>query len=130
VDSQNRDEAGRIISLEDHPPVAQLGVATALIRRPTAWCRPEGAHRWHPLALAAQERRVLVTDNVRDFPDVLREWAEEGRPHAGCVILVGVRLDQFGLLVRCIEAAFERVPNQADWLNRVMQVVRQDLSQA
>jgi hypothetical protein len=82
------------------------------------------------LALAAKERRVLITHNVRDFPDVLREWAEEGRTHAGCVILVGVRLDQFGLLVRCIEAAFERVPKQHDWLNRVMQVGRQDLGQA
>jgi hypothetical protein len=79
------------------------------------------------LALAAQERRILVTHNVKDFPDILRDWAEEGRTHTGCVILVGIRLDQFGLLVRCIEAAFERVPNQQDWLNRVMQVGRQDL---
>ena len=77
--------------------------------------------------MAVEQGRVLVTHNVRDFPDILREWAEEGRDHAGCIILVGNRLDQFGLLVRCIEAAFERVPDQKDWLNRVMQVGRGDL---
>jgi hypothetical protein len=78
------------------------------------------------LSLAAQQERVLVTHNVRDFPDILRDWAEEGRDHAGCTILVGIQLHQFGLLVRCIEAAFERVPEQPGWLNRVMQVGRQD----
>ena len=79
------------------------------------------------LTLAAHQGRVLVTHNVRDFPDLLRDWAEEARDHAGCVILVGARLDQFGLLVRCIEAALGRVSDQGAWINRVMQVGRQDL---
>ncbi|MDE3076779.1 MAG: DUF5615 family PIN-like protein, partial [Chloroflexota bacterium] len=61
------------------------------------------------LALAAHDRRILITHNVQDFPDVLREWAEGGHEHAGCIILVGVRLDQFGVIIRCIEAAFDKV---------------------
>jgi hypothetical protein len=86
----------------------------------------EGLDDPNVLELAAHEGRILVTHNVRDFPDILREWADEGREHAGCVIIVGVRLSQFGLLIRCIEAALACVPDQQQWIDRAMQVGRQD----
>jgi hypothetical protein len=35
------------------------------------------------LELAAQEDRILVTRNSRDFAPLLREWAEADRHHAG-----------------------------------------------
>jgi len=38
------------------------------------------------LELAAVEGRVLVTANIRDFEPLLREWAGEGRPHAGVIL--------------------------------------------
>lgn len=88
----------------------------------------EGVDDPEVLALAAQDGRILITHNVQDFPDVLREWAEAGREHAGCIILAGIRLDQFGLLIRCIEVAIDRVPNQQRWLNRSMQVGRSALT--
>lgn len=43
------------------------------------------------LALAAREGRIMVTLDIGDFPRILRRWAEEGRQHAGCVVLFGVR---------------------------------------
>ena len=39
------------------------------------------------LELAAVEGRVLVTANIRDFEPLLREWAGEGRPHAGVILV-------------------------------------------
>ena len=40
------------------------------------------------LALAASERRIMVTFNVRDFPRILGEWAGGGKHHAGCLLVV------------------------------------------
>ena len=39
------------------------------------------------LELAAQEDRILVTRNSRDFAPLLREWAEADRHHAGCILI-------------------------------------------
>jgi hypothetical protein len=35
---------------------------------------------------AQAERRVTITHNFHDFPDILRDWAEAGRTHHGCII--------------------------------------------
>lgn len=39
------------------------------------------------LELAAQQDRILVTRNSRDFAPLLREWSEAGRHHAGCILI-------------------------------------------
>lgn len=39
------------------------------------------------LELAAAQRRILVTRNARDFAPLLREWAESGRHHSGCILI-------------------------------------------
>ena len=87
----------------------------------------EGIDDAEVLALAASEGRILVTHNVQDFPDILREWAEAGREHAGCIILVGIRLNQFGLLIRCMEAPLAGMPDQQAWRNRAVQAGRTDV---
>jgi len=78
----------------------------------------EGIDDPEVLALATSENRILVTHNVKDFPDILRDWAEEGRPHGGCIVVVGIELDQFALLIRAIEVALETGPMQEAWVNR------------
>lgn len=78
----------------------------------------EGLDDTDLLELATSEGRILVTHNVRDFPDILRAWAEAGRDHAGCVIVVGIPLNQFGPLFEAIEAALAQEPDQAGWINR------------
>lgn len=65
------------------------------------------------LELASSEERIMVTFNVRDFPRIVGEWAAAGRHHAGCLIIV--RLDEFGTIIRTIEAALATRPDQADW---------------
>jgi predicted nuclease of predicted toxin-antitoxin system len=41
------------------------------------------------LSVAAAEERIFVTFDVKDFPVIARRWAEAGRAHAGCAIVVG-----------------------------------------
>lgn len=67
------------------------------------------------LALAAEEGRIMVTFNVRDFPRIVQRWAEASTHHAGCAILVGIDHSEFGAILRVLEAAFDARPTQEDW---------------
>jgi hypothetical protein len=67
------------------------------------------------LALAASERRILVTHNVADFPRILREWAARGRAHAGVILVYGIDHGEFGLIVRGIGRWLELRPDEAAW---------------
>lgn len=67
------------------------------------------------LELAARERRILVTHDVKDFAPLLRMWAEAGRAHAGCVTVHGLRYDEFGRVLRAIKRMFTEIAEQADW---------------
>lgn len=67
------------------------------------------------LALAAEEGRVMVTFDVKDFPDIARRWAEASRPHAGCAILVGIDHSEFGVILQALERLFELRSDENDW---------------
>jgi predicted nuclease of predicted toxin-antitoxin system len=77
----------------------------------------EGLDDEDVLTLAAEEGRVLVTHNVADFPEILREWAAGGRSHAGVILIYGIRQSEFGLVVRGIERWLELRPRQEDWID-------------
>ena len=51
------------------------------------------------LELAAEQERILVTRNSRDFAPLLREWGEAGRHHAGCVLIWTLGHHEFGAIV-------------------------------
>lgn len=69
------------------------------------------------LALAASERRVFVTCDVKDFPGIARRWAEAARQHAGCAMLVGIDHSEFGVILRVIERELQARTRQDDWRN-------------
>jgi hypothetical protein len=69
------------------------------------------------LALASEDGRILVTHNVADFPEILREWAGAGRSHAGLILVYGVEHREFGLILRGIERWLDLRPRQEDWLD-------------
>jgi nucleoside-diphosphate-sugar epimerase len=73
---------------------------------------------------AAQEGRVLVTFNIRDFPDILREWAGEGRSHAGCIMAVGVAQDEFGAVLRLLTKELAARPDQSGWQSQALFLAR------
>ena len=67
------------------------------------------------LALAAREERVMVTFDVKDFPDIARHWAEAGRAHAGLAIVVGIDHGEFGVILSTLESLFEERPDAGSW---------------
>jgi|SRR5215211_2932156 len=77
----------------------------------------EGLDDEDVLALGAEDGRILVTHNVADFPEILREWAAGGRSHAGVMLVYGVGHSEFGLIVRGIERWLELRARQGDWLD-------------
>ena len=77
----------------------------------------EGLDDEDVLALASEERRILVTHNIRDFPGILREWAAAQRPHAGTILVYGIDHREFALLVRGIERWLALYPESAKWVD-------------
>jgi Domain of unknown function (DUF5615) len=75
----------------------------------------EGLEDDDVLALASEEHRILVTHNVRDFPDILREWAAAQRSHAGAILVYGIDHSEFELIGRGIERWFELYPESTSW---------------
>lgn len=76
------------------------------------------------LALAATEERILVTFNVADFPDIVRRWAEEGRSHGGCAIVVGIDHSEFGTIVRVVLRTLATRPDPQEWRDYTVFVAR------
>ncbi len=70
-------------------------------------------------------RWLLVTFDVKDFVPTLREWAEGGGRHAGCILVSGsIRHEHFGTIVSGFDSAPADIPGQEDWLDRTYWLVR------
>jgi predicted nuclease of predicted toxin-antitoxin system len=76
------------------------------------------------LALAASEQRILVTFDVADFVEISRKWAEERRSHAGLAIVVGLRHNEFGAVIRAIEATLAEHHDRMAWRDVTRFVIR------
>jgi hypothetical protein len=70
-------------------------------------------------AVAQEQRRVTVTHNAHDFPDILREWGDVGRSHHGCVISF-LPTNAYGEIERRLDRWFELYPAQDDWIDRAV----------
>jgi len=77
----------------------------------------EGLEDDDVMALAWEERRILVTHNIRDFPDILREWAAAQRSHAGAILVYGIDHREFALIASGIERWLELYPEPAKWVD-------------
>ena len=76
------------------------------------------------LALATAEQRVLVTFNVADLPHIVRRWAEAGRGHTGCAIIVGIDHSEYGTIIRVVERVVDARPHPRDWRDYTCFVAR------
>lgn len=70
-------------------------------------------------AVAQAEGRILITHNVRDFPDILGEWAQAARPHHGCV-LSHLPTNAFAEMTRRFDRWFAQFPSRRDWIDRAV----------
>jgi Domain of unknown function (DUF5615) len=76
------------------------------------------------LSIAAAEGRIFITFDVKDFPVIARRWAEAGRRHAGCAIVVGIDHGEFGAILAAIEHKLRAQPEQVAWTNLTLFVAR------
>ncbi len=76
------------------------------------------------LALASHEDRILVTNDVGDFPSLLRKWAEAQRPHAGVILVYGVDHREFDVVIRGTQRWLELYPDPASWVDLTVAVDR------
>lgn len=88
-------------------------------------------HGWHTctdeelLARCHDEGFILVTNNIADFTIVIREWALQGRTHAGIVFTSDSTLPRTrsstGRFVTALAALVNRYPqgmvDRVHWLN-------------
>jgi hypothetical protein len=77
------------------------------------------------LVAAAAEQRVLVTYDCRTIPARLRRWANEGRSHAGVVLVdeLTIRPNDPGGLVRALLGLVDE-QGAAEWRDRVVYLTR------
>ncbi len=76
------------------------------------------------LSIAAAEERIFVTFDVKDFPVIARRWAEAGRTHAGCAIVVGIDHGEFGVILETIATALAARPDEAGWTDLTLFLAR------
>jgi predicted nuclease of predicted toxin-antitoxin system len=69
------------------------------------------------LELAAEQSRILVTRNARDFAPLLREWAEADSHHAGCILIWTLDHHQFGAIIRGVSRLLDERPEPKHWLD-------------
>lgn len=67
------------------------------------------------LEMAARERRILVTHDVKDFPPLLRLWSESGQSHSGCIVVHGIGHGEFGRVLRGLRRLFAEQPHPDAW---------------
>jgi predicted nuclease of predicted toxin-antitoxin system len=76
------------------------------------------------LSIAAAEERILITFDVKDLTVIARRWAEAGRPHTGCAIVVGIDHGEFGAILETIAAELAARSDTADWTNLTLFLAR------
>jgi hypothetical protein len=82
----------------------------------------DGCNDEQLLGLATAEERIFITFDVKDFSVIARRWAEAGREHTGCAIVVGIDHGEFGTIIAAVERELHTRPAQADWINRTLYV--------
>lgn len=84
----------------------------------------EGLDDDNVLALASHEDRILVTNDVGDFPSLLREWAAAQRSHVGVILVYGIDHREFEPVIRGIQRWVELYPDPASWADLTVAVDR------
>ena len=67
------------------------------------------------LELAAEQARILVTRNARDFAPLLRQWAEAERHHSGCILIWTLAHHEFGAINRGVARLLDERPDAKQW---------------
>jgi len=69
--------------------------------------------------LAGEQRRIVVTANIRDSARLARSRMEARQTHAGLILIPASSL-AFGVVVRGLTRLFAEHPDASDWADRVV----------
>jgi predicted nuclease of predicted toxin-antitoxin system len=67
---------------------------------------------------AADEGRILITCDMDDYPELVNDWAHARLDHAGCILIAGVRNNEYGVILRAVRAKLAEFPDAAEWVNQ------------
>jgi hypothetical protein len=70
-------------------------------------------------AVAQERRRLTLTHNSHDFPDILRAWADAGRRHHGCIIST-LATNAYSEMEQRLDRWLQLHPSQDDWIDRAV----------
>jgi len=70
-------------------------------------------------AMAQSRSRIMVTHNSHDFGSILREWAESGHSHAGCIISF-LPTNGYGEMESRFRLWLGEFPSMDDWIDRAV----------
>ena len=82
------------------------------------------------LELVAEETRVMITFDVKDFAVIARRWAEAGKAHAGLGIVVGIDNGEFGTILEALSRELDGRPAQSEWSDLTLFITRQSATDA
>ena len=74
--------------------------------------------------LQHRKDRIVVTQDVGDFPSMLREWAAAQRSHAGAIVVYGIDHSEFELIIRGVQRWVQLYPEPASWADLTVSVDR------
>jgi hypothetical protein len=75
------------------------------------------------LRIASQQGRIFLSCD-RGIVQLVRRWAFEGLEHAGVLLLLGIRQNEYGAPLRAIRASLAQQPEHARWHDVLMLVGR------
>lgn len=75
----------------------------------------EGLDDEDVLTLARADQRILITHDISDFPNILREWAAEQRSHPGVILVYGIDHREFDLVAHGVERWLDLHPQPDAW---------------
>lgn len=67
------------------------------------------------LELVAEQQRILITRNSRDFAPLLRQCAEATRHHPGCILLWTLGHHEFGAILEGVNRLLAERSAPAQW---------------
>jgi len=87
-------------------------------------CELDGLQDEQLLELAAEEMRLMITFDVKDFTVIARCWPEASRPHAGLGIVVGMDHSEFGAILDTLTRELDARPAPSDWTELTLFISR------
>jgi hypothetical protein len=101
------------------PPLREVGHDVLAVQEETSLRTLSDADL---LQVAAEQERILVTCNGKDFEPLSSDWADLGRGHAGIVLIWTKSAHEHESIATLVSELLTARPDATDWRNLVLAV--------